>query len=267
MPVRAPDLPIVILVDEYTASGAEILAGALQDYDRALVLGTRTFGKGVVQTVMALPHDRRLRFTTGSWLTPLGRSLQRPRDRQMRLLEQDVSSLPHVTTPGGRDLIDGGGIFPDLTIAGDTLRLPEQEFIRTVSESQFPLGTRLQELGFGVAAAHLAAHEPPSLNEEQFDGFVSSLVEQGLPADLLADPMVQEYLRWQAEIAVAVRMNDVGAEADVRAQRDRVLSEAIRLLSAADSQADLFREADEENVSRAASAAVAPQPVPQTRTN
>jgi carboxyl-terminal processing protease len=267
MPVRAPDLPIVILVDEYTASGAEILAGALQDYDRALVLGTRTFGKGVVQTVMALPHDRRLRFTTGSWLTPLGRSLQRPRDRQMRLLEQDVSSLPHVTTPGGRDLIDGGGIFPDLTIAGDTLRLPEQEFIRTVSESQFPLGTRLQELGFGVAAAHLAAKEPPSLNDEQFDGFVSSLVEQGLPADLLADPMVQEYLRWQAEIAVAVRMDDVGAEADVRAQRDRVLSEAIRLLRAADSQADLFREADEENLSRAASAAVAPQSVPQTRTN
>ncbi|MCH1570542.1 MAG: S41 family peptidase, partial [Longimicrobiales bacterium] len=74
-PVQVPELPIVILVDEFTASGAEILAGALQDYDRAVVLGQRTFGKGVVQTGMPLPYGRRLRFTTGSWLTPLGRSL------------------------------------------------------------------------------------------------------------------------------------------------------------------------------------------------
>jgi len=266
MPVRAPDLPIVILVDEFTASGAEILAGALQDYDRALVLGTRTFGKGVVQTVMALPHDRRLRFTTGSWLTPLGRSLQRPRDRQMRLLEEDLASLPHVTTPGGRDLINGGGIFPDIEITGDTLRLPEQEFVRTVSESQFPLGTRLQELGFSVAAAHRAADEPPSLSAEQFDAFVSSLVGQGLPAGLLANPMVQEYLRWQGEIAVAQRMDDVGAEADFRARRDVVLSEAIRLLSAATTQADLFLAAEAENLSRAA-AAPAPQPATPLRSN
>ncbi|NIP82727.1 MAG: S41 family peptidase, partial [Gemmatimonadetes bacterium] len=81
-PQLVPDLPIVVLVDEFTASGAEILAGALQDYDRALVLGERTFGKGVVQTVMNLPHSRRLRFTTGTWYTPLGRSLQRTRDSQ-----------------------------------------------------------------------------------------------------------------------------------------------------------------------------------------
>jgi carboxyl-terminal processing protease len=91
-PEQVPDLPIVVLVDGFTASGAEILAGALQDYDRALVLGERTFGKGVVQTVMELPHGRRLRFTTGSWLTPLGRSLQRDRDSQAGRLPRRTSS-------------------------------------------------------------------------------------------------------------------------------------------------------------------------------
>lgn len=263
MPVRAPDLPVIVLVDEFTASGAEILAGALQDYDRALVLGSRSFGKGVVQTVMALPHDRRLRFTTGSWLTPLGRSLQRARDRQMRPLEEDIASLPRVTTPGGRELVDGGGIFPDITIESDTLRLPEQEFIRVVSETQYPLGQRLQELGFSVGAELRAANQPPSLGDDQFNAFVSSLVEDGLPADLAADPIVQEYLRWQGELAVAQRMDDIGAEAGFRARRDRVLAEAIRLLSTATTQADLFRAAAEENASRAAAALEAtPRPDP-----
>jgi carboxyl-terminal processing protease len=247
MPVRVPDLPLVVLVDEYTASGAEILAGALQDYDRALVIGTRTFGKGVVQTVMALPYNRRLRFTTGSWLTPLGRSLQRERDADMRPVTEDIESLPRVTTPAGRELIDGGGIFPDIEIAGDTLRLPEQEFVRVVSESQFLLGQRLQELGFNAATARREAGEGPSLTQQELDAFVATLGEEGLPADLLADPMVLEYLRWQGEIAVAQRMNDVGAEAEVRARRDLVLSEAIRLLSAANDQSDLFTAADIEN--------------------
>jgi carboxyl-terminal processing protease len=252
MPVRVPDLPIVILVDEYTASGAEILAGALQDYDRALVIGHRTFGKGVVQTVLALPHDRRLRFTTGSWLTPLGRSLQRARDRQMRPLPENIDTLPHVQTPGGRDLINGGGIFPDVAIPDDTLNTSEQEFVRMVSESQFPLGQRLQELGFDVSTRLRATGGAPGLTTEELQDFIDSLAEEGIPESLLQDPLVREYLRWQGEIAVAQRMDDVGAEAEIRAQRDKVLSEAIRLLSGAQTQADLFREADEENASRAA---------------
>jgi carboxyl-terminal processing protease len=252
MPVRVPDLPVIVLVDEFTASGAEILAGALQDYDRALVIGSRSFGKGVVQTVMALPHNRRLRFTTGSWLTPLGRSLQRPRDRQMRPLEEDIASLPRITTAGGRDLVDGGGIFPDIAIQGDTLRLPEQELVRVVSETQYPLGQRLQELGFSVGAALRADNLPPALGEEDFRSFLISLVEDGLPADLVADPMVEEYLRWQGELAVAQRMDDVGAEAEVRSQRDKVLAEAIRLLSTSTTQADLFRAAEELNADASA---------------
>jgi len=250
MPVRVPNLPVIVLVDEFTASGAEILAGALQDYDRALVMGTRTFGKGVVQTVMALPHDRRLRFTTGSWLTPLGRSLQRERDRQMRPVEENLAEAEHVTTPGGRDLINGGGIFPDISIQPDTLRLPEQEFTLMVNERQFPIAQRLQEFAFNVSTARRSERAGPSVTPQELDGFIVGLVEEGLPSDLLADPMVREYLGWQSEILVAQRMTDIGAEAEVRARRDNVLADAIRLLSLAQTQADLFRLADEENEQR-----------------
>ena len=134
-PQLVQDLPIVVLVDRFTASGAEIIAGALQDFDRALVLGERSFGKGVVQTVMPLPHSRRLRFTIGRWHTPLGRSLQRARDSQFTPLEEDLDTFPRVTTAEGRELINGGGIFPDLEVAGDTTTLAERELIRAVKRA------------------------------------------------------------------------------------------------------------------------------------
>ncbi len=242
-PQRVPDLPVVVLVDGFTASGAEILAGALQDYDRALVIGDRTFGKGVVQTVMELPHGRRLRFTTGSWLTPLGRSLQRDRDSQGRPLPEAEDQHPIVVTAGGRELVNGGGIFPDLSVEEDTLLAAEQELIRVSSEIQFPLALRLTEYGFRYASARRAESEPPMVRGTEFEEFMGVLVDQGLPTGLAEDPVVRNYLNWRLRIAVAQRMNDVGAEADIRAERDLPLTEAIRLLSTRSTQAALFEAA------------------------
>jgi carboxyl-terminal processing protease len=233
-----------VLVDGYTASGAEILAGALQDYDRALVLGARTFGKGVVQTVMELPHGRRLRFTTGSWLTPLKRSLQRDRDSQGAPLPEDSASWATVVTAQGRQLVNGGGIFPDLEIEEDTLLLPEQELVRVANELEFPLNLRVTEFGFRTASARRAANEPPDVTNAEFDAFMTQLVTEGLPANLASDPTVRNYLRWRSRISVAQRMRDVGAEHDVIAERDPVLAEAIRLLTTNDTQAGLFTAID-----------------------
>lgn len=243
-PQLVPDLPIVILVDQFTASGAEILAGALQDYDRAVVLGQRTFGKGVVQTVMPLPYGRRLRFTTGSWLTPLGRSLQRPRDRQGAPVAEDIDTLPRIRTAAGRSLINGGGIFPDLTIQDDTLTVAERDFIRETTERQFPLALRLTEFGFELASARREVDAPPSVTEEEFVSFVDRLVAEGLDRATLEQPDVRGHLFWRSEMAVAQRMADVAAEAEFRTQRDPVLAEAIRLLRSAMSQDDLIRSVD-----------------------
>ncbi len=244
-PQLVPDLPIVILVDRFTASGAEILAGALQDYDRALVLGERSFGKGVVQTVMRLPYSRRLRFTTGSWHTPLGRSLQRARDSQFRPIAEDLDTFPRVNTAQGRSLINGGGIFPDLALADDTTTLVERELIRAVNEQEVPLGLRLAELGFEAAGARRdEGTEDPALTDEEFDGFIARLVEEGLSEDQLSDEGVRTYLRWRGRITVAQRMDDLGAEADIRMERDPVLSEAVRLLLNSTSQVQLFEAAE-----------------------
>jgi carboxyl-terminal processing protease len=138
---RWPGMPVVVLVDGGTASAAEIIAGALQDHDRALVLGTPTFGKGLVQTVYTLNQREALKITTGRWYTPSGRTIQRP----MRLLAQaeveaDSGAVPpdsaardttHVFhTTGGRTVRGGGGIRPDVTVQGDTLTDAEKEFAR-----------------------------------------------------------------------------------------------------------------------------------------
>jgi len=245
-PIQVPGLPIVILVDEFTASGAEILAGALQDYDRAVVLGQRTFGKGVVQTVMPLPHGRRLRFTTGSWLTPLGRSLQRTRDRQGVPVPEVVDSLPRVTTASGRSLIDGGGIFPDLEIQDDTLTLVERDFLRTSNEAQFPLGLRIAEFAFEVAASRRAEDAGPYVEGHEFGTFISSLESEGLLPEPLANPEVRRYLLWRTELATAQRMSDIAGEATIRTRRDPVLSEAILLLELTSTQAQLFELVQEK---------------------
>lgn len=246
-PQLVPDLPIVVLVDRFTASGAEILAGALQDYDRAIVLGQRSFGKGVVQTVMPLPHNRRLRFTTGTWLTPLGRSLQRARDSRGLPLPEIIDTLPRVATEAGRMLVDGGGIFPDLEIAGDTFQTVTQDFVRVVTEREFPLGLRFAEFGFEVASVRREAEEEPSLREDELLKFVEELIAEGLPSELFEDEVVLDYLRWRGEMAVAQRMDDIGAEAQFRTERDPVLAEAIRLLENARTQDDLFRALEDRS--------------------
>ncbi|NNG15337.1 MAG: PDZ domain-containing protein [Gemmatimonadales bacterium] len=121
-----PDLRIAVLVDRQSASAAEILAGAVQDHDRGLVVGQPTFGKGLVQTQFRLAEDVALRITTARWFTPSGRSIQRA--------DADVAGTrPSVTSPGpsvflssaGRNLQGGGGIVPDIEIPRDTI--PEYE--------------------------------------------------------------------------------------------------------------------------------------------
>lgn len=251
-PARVPDLPVVILVDRYTASGAEIFAGALQDYDRALILGERSFGKGLVQTVMTLPHGRRLRFTTGEWRTPLGRSLHRPRDMEMRPLAEDLDTFPHVSTPGGRELLNGGGIFPDVAIPEDTLTLAERDLLRVASENDVPLGVRLAEFSFGIAKELKDANQPPYLDPARFDTFTDDLVSAGIPREVMDGPGVREYLRWRTRMTIAARMDAIGAEADFRMERDPVLTEAVQLLGSVHSQKELFAAADAEVAHRSA---------------
>jgi len=141
------DMPIVVLVNGGTASAAEIIAGALQDHDRAVVVGGPTFGKGLVQTVFRLSGTEALRLTTARWYTPSGRTIERMRpnpDSAAIVAAEDDPEGPPVSevdsseifhTDGGRVVYGGGGIWPDITVQGDSLTDAEQLFVRTLGAS------------------------------------------------------------------------------------------------------------------------------------
>jgi carboxyl-terminal processing protease len=134
---RWPDLPVVVLVSSGTASAAEIIAGALQDHDRALIVGDTTYGKGIVQTVFTLSPDLALRMTTARWFTPSGRSIQGAAlDSVMGSQRAAPTEMTYSTA--GRKLGSGNGLVPDIVLEPDTLSTPESLFAQTLSE-QIPV--------------------------------------------------------------------------------------------------------------------------------
>lgn len=113
-------IPLIILVDSSSASASEIVSGALQDYDRATIIGTRTYGKGLVQSIRPLPYDGQLKVTTAKYYTPSGRCVQAI-DYSHRNEDGSVGHIPdslthEFKTAHGRTVRDGGGVTPDYEI-------------------------------------------------------------------------------------------------------------------------------------------------------
>ena len=242
-PDRIPGKPVIVLVDRFSASAAEIVAGALQDHDRALVIGERTFGKGVFQNVFRLTERRHLRLTTGEWYTPLGRSLHRPRTVQGRALPENPDSFPVVTTKAGREVTGGGGVFPDLEIANDTLTLVEREFISQAARDEVPLVLRIEEFAFSQADARRSDGREPGVDPVELEAFLDALAEEGTEERYVREPGIREYLEWRVGARVAERMDRMGRSMEIRSERDPVLAEAIRLLGEVRTQAELFAAA------------------------
>ncbi len=150
-----PDLPITLLVDGATADAAEALAGALQDDDRALILGSPTFGRGSSQGDYPLGDRWTVRISTARWETPLGRRIE---PDAARVPSDSADERPSFTTGGGRSVFGGGGIVPDSLVDAPELSPSMQALYRILGPAIPDFVTATHEMGRRLATRPITPH-------------------------------------------------------------------------------------------------------------
>lgn len=170
-----PDMPLAVLIDRGSASASEIVSGALQDYDRAVLIGERSFGKGLVQTVRDLAYNTKMKVTTAKYYIPSGRCIQ-ALDYSHRNPDGSVGKVPdslitEYATKAGRKVYDGGGITPDVKIEPEDFARITQELV-------------LQDLCFDFVNAYALKHPEISsiqdfvITDDIYNQFIDFLKEK-----------------------------------------------------------------------------------------
>ncbi len=176
-------MPMVVMVNGNTASSSEITSGCLQDYDRAIILGTRTYGKGLVQATMDLPYNSQMKLTTSKYYIPSGRCIQALNYKHSKggYVEHVPDSLTKVFyTAGGREVRDGGGIKPDVEVKPDSL--PNIAFYLAGAKDS-------SEVMLNYELDYIAKHPtiaPPrefALSDADYDEFKKRVVASGFKYD------------------------------------------------------------------------------------
>jgi len=183
-----PDLPLVVLVNGYSASASEILAGAIQDLDRGIVVGERTFGKGLVQSPHELPYGGQLKLTTAKYYIPSGRSIQAidyaHRDEEGYAISVP-DSLTHIFyTTQRRPVRDGGGITPDIIVEED--RIPTLLYYMNAHSLFFDF-----VIGWRVKHPNIDSPEEFVLTDDIYDEFKQFVISANFTYDRRSEKAIE----------------------------------------------------------------------------
>jgi carboxyl-terminal processing protease len=239
---RWPNLPLIVLVDGRSASAAEIVAGALQDHDRALIVGRPTYGKGSAQSVVSFGSEGGLKLTTARWFTPSGRSIARPP------VDDESDDPPPVSheryhTDAGRVIYGGGGILPDV-IAGDSVTpVPEANFIRLLGANASKFRDAITDYALSLKASGGITSQDfvvtPAMRDEVWNRMKTRGIEIPRSAFDEAEPLVSRLIGFD----IARYVFGADAEFRRRAAADKPLQKALELAQGARTESDLLRKA------------------------
>jgi len=240
---RWPDLPLLVLVDGRSASAAEIVAGALQDHDRAVIIGTPTYGKGSAQSVISFGPEGGLKITTARWFTPVGRSITRRQPSDDESDEELPAIREKFRTDAGRTVYGGGGITPDVIAGDSTVPVAEGIFMRALGAKAghfrdavtdyalFLKGTR------GITTPDFVV--TPAMRDEVWNRMKARGIDISRGVYDEAEPLVSRM------IAFDIARYIFGSEAEFRRRVsiDKPLQKALELARGSRSEKDLLKKA------------------------
>ncbi|HZE08617.1 MAG TPA: S41 family peptidase [Gemmatimonadaceae bacterium] len=242
---RWPDLNLIALVDGRSASAAEIVAGALQDHDRAVIVGTPTYGKGSAQSVVSFGPEGGLKLTTARWFTPAGRSIARQLPNEDDD-EEDATPAPRLRfrTDAGRVVYGGGGITPDVVAGDSSVPVADGNFIRALGANTGHFRDAVTDYALYVKGTHAVTSPDFSVTPPMLEEVWKRMKQRGIdiPRSTFDDarPLVTRLVGF--EIARYVFGSD--AEFRRRASVDQPLQKALELAHGSRNESDLLRKAN-----------------------
>lgn len=248
-----PQLAVAVLVDGNSASASEIVAGALQDNDRAIIVGRTSYGKGSAQSVFPMTIGGALRLTTARWFTPLGRSISPRRDTSERTgpfrPRMPADSLrPVFTTPAGREVRGGGGIVPDVA-AGDTvLPIMVQDFVQELGDQVPAYRAAMERLAVSLRQRGTFLQPLQPVTREMVEELWQDLERRRLPVTRVSFDAAAPWIARALGYELARITFGPDAEFMRRAQHDPVITRALRLLDGAASPREPFARAKDPGI-------------------
>jgi carboxyl-terminal processing protease len=229
-PPYGSDYPMVVLTDRGSASAAEILAGALQDWERALIVGDTTYGKGSVQTIHPLPDSGYLKLTTAYWYTPSGRCINKS---QAQDTTSDKKNAPTYKTLGKqkRPIYGGGGIAPDVYVTGETVNSLVAKF----------LGKRIF---FFYAVDYFSKHpdieQDFTVDDEMLKGLAAEARKREVEFTDEEFQKAKDQMTLRLKIEMAAEKWGTDGEYKIILSEDPVVKKALEILSKTQKASELF---------------------------